>query len=355
MKTYILKKVNYIDEVPHGKDCLLAADIGGTNSNFGFFLLHDDSFTMLFSLHAKSQDIDNFSDLVKQVLAYSQRKYDITVTHACFAAAGVVSTNHDYCKPTNLNFVIDSKEIRDNTSLHCAVIVNDFEVIGHGIGEIEKSSLVHVSNGHPEHHANRAILGAGTGLGKCSLLWNSRTKRYMPLPSEGGHADFAAQHDQELELIKFIRAKEQRPCNISWEDVLSGNGIKRIYNFFKANNHAEKSHEELEKNGLHPDKIFKSRNLDTHAFKTYKLYQKIYARCAKSFALDTLALGGLYIAGGIAANNLELFRDSDFMEEFANCGKQHELLKRIPIFIITDYNVSLYGAATYMVLEGLCR
>ncbi len=355
MSTYSLKEVVYVDAIPLDEKCLLAADIGGTNSNFGFFVIHNNSFTLLFSLHAKSQEIKSFVELVQQVLAYVQQRYRIAVTHACFAAAGVVSRNRDYCKPTNLNFAIDAKDILSHTTLHCAVIVNDFEVIGHGIGVIDPKSLVHVSNGYPEHYANRAILGAGTGLGKCSLLWSLSTKRYMPLPSEGGHADVAAQHAIDLDLIEYIRTTEQRSCNISWEDVLSGNGIKRLYQFFKKRNHADKTNEELEKNGLHPDKIFKSRTLDTHAFNTYKLYQKIYARCAKSFALDTLALGGLYIAGGIAANNLELFKDADFMHEFINCGKQQELLKRIPIYVITDYNVSLYGAATYMVLEGLCK
>lgn len=352
---YELREVKYVDQVPKKEHCLLAADIGGTNSNFGFFVLYDDTFKLLFSVHAKSQDVVNFTDLVKQVLEYALSTYQITVTHSCFAGAGVVSSTRDYCKPTNLNFAIDAHEILAKTSLHCAIVVNDFEVIGHGIPVIDQSKLVQVNVGNPQHYANRGIVGAGTGLGKCSLLWDVHSKRYMPLPSEGGHADFAVQHKLEYDLIEFIRTTEHRFCNISWEDVLSGYGIKRMYNFFKTLNQSEKAHQELAKNGLHPDMIFKSRTLDNHAMNTYKLYQTFYARCAKSFALDALTLGGLYIAGGIAAKNLELFQDSGFIAEFTNCGKQQDLLKKIPIYVITDYNVSLYGAAAYMVLEGLCK
>ncbi len=351
---YTLKEVVYVPAVPHKKRCLLAADIGGTNSNFGFFIKDDHKFVLLFSLHAKSQEVTNFVDLVRQVLEYAKNNYEITVKFSCFAAAGVVSHTHDYCKPTNLHFAIKSQEILAQTSLNCAIIVNDFEIIGHGIQVINQDALVPINVGSPQLHAGRGIVGAGTGVGKCSLLWNVQEKRYLPLPSEGGHADFPAQEHLEYELIEFIRAQEQRSCNISWEDVLSGNGIKRIYRFFRARNGHEKVNEDIAKNGLHPDLIFKNRHLDNHCLNTYLLYQKFYARCAKDFALDALALGGLYIAGGIAAHNVELFKERAFMEEFINCGKQQELLKHIPIFVITDYNVSLYGAAAYMVLEGLC-
>jgi glucokinase len=163
MSTYSLKEVVYVDSIPLGKKCLLAADIGGTNSNFGFFIIHNNSFTLLFSLHAKSQEIDSFIKLVQQIITYAHQRYRIAVINARFAAAGVVSQYHDYCKPTNLNFAIDLKNILSNTTLDCAVILNDFEIIGYGIGVINPKSLIHVSNGYPEHYANRAILGAGTG------------------------------------------------------------------------------------------------------------------------------------------------------------------------------------------------
>ena len=84
------------------------------------------------------------------------------------------------------------------------------------------------------------------------------------------------------------------------------------------------------------------------------MYARFYARCAKDFALNALAVGGVYIAGGIAAKNLPMFELPAFMKEFVNCGKQQALLQEIPVYVITDYNVSLYGAAQYMILENAC-
>jgi glucokinase len=50
-----------------------------------------------------------------------------------------------------------------------------------------------------------------------------------------------------------------------------------------------------------------------------------------------------------------MFKQKEFMDEFINCCKQKELLANTPIYVITNYNISLYGAAEFMILEGLCR
>ena len=168
----------------------------------------------------------------------------------------------------------------------------------------------------------------------------------------GGHADFSPQHQSEFDLIRSIHKNENFTCNISWEDVLSGDGIRRIYRFFHQRAHDTNHTDHV---APHPDEIFKSRHQDEHAFNTFNWYAKFYARCTKNWALDALALGGIYIAGGIAAKNLALFQEKIFMDEFMNCGKQQELLSTVPIYVIGDYNVSLYGAAAYLILEKMCK
>ena len=127
-----------------------------------------------------------------------------------------------------------------------------------------------------------------------------------------------------------------------------------MYAFFKSRDSNAIVSEEIAAHGLHPDEIFNRRSADQHCWNTFQLYTTIYARCAKNFALDALALGGVYLAGGIAAKNLQLFEEPSFMQEFTDCGKQKEILKQIPIYVITDYNVSLYGAAQYLMVEDMC-
>ncbi len=346
-----LKEIVYVPTIAPATECLLGADIGGTNSNFGFMIQQGQQLILLLSVHAKSKQITDFTQLVKQVLDYVKTKYQIIVKYAAFAAAGAVSEQRDYAKPTNVKLIIDSKAIIAATGLHCAFVINDFAVIGHGLSHINPAHIVLVNHGIPRLLANKAILGAGTGLGKCIMVWHDLLHRYIPSASEGGHADFAPQHMQELLLIESIRTTERRTDSISWEDVLSGDGIRRIYTFF----HRSSGDGVSNHTAPHPDEIFQSRHKDRHAFNTFEWYASFYARCAKNWALDALALGGVYIAGGIAAKNLALFQDPIFMREFINCGKQQELLATVPIYVITDYNVSLYGAAAYLILEKMCK
>jgi glucokinase len=349
-----VKEVVYVPLVPQNVNAILVGDIGGTNCNFGIFYMEKKEEKLLLSYHFKSKEITDFTGVIQQTLFICKNKYNITINTACLAAAGIISPERDYTKPTNLTFFIDTKDIIHRTAIKCVFLANDFEVIGHGLHRLNPQDIVQVKPGKDLKKTNQAIIGAGTGLGKCILLWESDRKHYSPVASEGGHADFPAQSELEYQLIQFIKKIYRKSCNVSWEDVLSGSGIQRIYQFFTARNHASQPNSFLGKKGLHPDEIFNSRHLDEHAFNTYELYAKFYARCAKNFALDALARGGIYIAGGIAAKNVELFRQPVFLDEFISCGKQEALLLDIPIFVIADYNVSLYGAVEYMKFEGLC-
>jgi glucokinase len=212
-----------------------------------------------------------------------------------------------------------------------------------------------VQRGILRPRAHQASIGAGTGLGKVALLWNSYFKRYLPFASEGGHADCAAQSPFEMELFEFIKQEKNHNCPVSWEDVLSGVGIQRIYRFLGLQKKYPLTSvsQEIAEQDFHPDKISRyNKQNDPHCQDTFKLYTQLYARCAKNFVLDTLALNGMYIAGGIAAKNVSIFFDPLFIQEFQKCGKYSELLKNVPLHIIADYNVSLYGAWGFMQLHN---
>ena len=332
---------------------VLAADIGGTNSNFGFCELDGNSIKLLASLHVKSKEITEFAAVVADVLAYAKSTFNLTPTISCFGAAGVVSVNQDFAKPTNLDFVIDAHKIKEATDLKTVIIINDFQAVGYGIDYIEPEKLIEIHKDKKQEKRNKVCLGAGTGLGKSILLWDEQKKHYTALPSEGGHSDFSAQTQHDLDLLTFIQNEEKISCHISWEDVLSGYGIQRIYKYISSLSTypANEFDTEIEQTLFPPDYISRYRTKSERCKKTFEIYSVLYARCAKNFALDALALGGVYIAGGIAAKNIEIFKQDCFIQEFTNCGKLAHLLKEIPIYIVADYNVSLYGAAVYLMLR----
>ena len=352
----------YEQEIPENKEFILGADIGGTNSNFGLFAIDGNKLSpLLLSVHTKSRYITDFSSLVVDLLAYLKENHGINnIKKACFGAAGVASQDHDSAKPTTLDFVIDAASIKRATGLQEVLIINDFEAVAYGIEGLENKDLIVVHEGKPRNKENKAIIGAGTGLGKCILGFDEHDAQYVPIPSEGGHADFPVYDQRELDLIEFIKSSYAKAsadkeevrynCPISWEDLLSGRGIMRIYAFLSTLNNYKKSEqsEHIANDGPHPDYIFGHWERDPQCCDTFKMYAGFYGRCAKDFALETLALGGIYIAGGIAEKNLDLFDQSEFRTQFLACGKQRYLLEDIPITVIGNYNVSLYGAARYL-------
>jgi len=343
-----LKKVEYVKVIPTTGHFVLAADIGGTNSNFGVCQLHDNHIILLASYHAKSKEITDFAALVVQIMDQIKTDYGIVPKEACFGAAGVIANNQVRVELTNIGIIIDLKKIKQKVNFEHISLINDFEAVGYGIPYVQPDTLIVVNKGKPRKHSAKAIIGAGTGLGKSIMGYVPQIKKYIPLPSEGGHADFPAQTEKELQLIEFIK-KEVGRCNVSYEDVLSGYGIGRIFKFLGTIKSYEETEisREMKYNGYHPDKIFAQWRKDKRCHDTFVWYSRFYGICAKNFALEALSLGGLYIAGGIAAKNLPLFEIPGFMDEFINCGKQEALLKEVPIIVISDYNVSLYGAAAY--------
>ncbi len=346
-----VREVRYHTFSPNSR-CYLIGDIGGTNANFGIF--RDDAYppVLLLSLHVASKDITDFAETVAQLVDQLRVAYRITIVRACFGAAGVLDTHHIRAKPTNLDFIIDLADIKKKTGIESMVMINDFQAVGFGIQYMPPKSLVTILPGQPRNNASKAAIGAGTGLGKCIMAYHTEHSSRLILSSEGGHGDFAVQNEFDLAYADFIRTLLKMPdAAISWEDVLSGAGIIYLYKFLATRktypNSADTDKIEQANN---PDVIFEYWQKDQRCIDTFHQYSVYYARASKNFALDALALGGLFIAGGIAAKNIPLFQLPEFKKEFLNCRKQHSLLESIPVTVVADYNVSLYGGAHFLLL-----
>ncbi|HLG23862.1 MAG TPA: glucokinase [Candidatus Nanoarchaeia archaeon] len=321
----------------------LAADVGGTKTLIGIFSKSQTKTEMVALFGFASRDIRDFSDPVNFVLGFVKKNYNFVIRKACIAVAAVISEKTDFAKTTNLKWDVSAKELRKKTSLKKIILVNDFEAMGFFINTASENDIVEIKNGKKIGGANMAVIGAGTGLGKCSLIYSTLKKIYVPLPSEAGHTDFAPQDSLEFELLLFIKRKTGTKA-ISYEHILSGKGIESIFLFLlKKNRKSNSKIKEILKSGSRTELISKYRKSDKTCKKTFEIFSKVYARFAKNCALDLLAYGGVYITAGIAQKNKDIF-NSVFIKEFQNTYNLEFVLRQIPVYLITNKNAGLIGA-----------
>ena len=297
------------------KSVVFAADVGGTNTNIGLCSVKGNKVVLHVKYRFDSQKT-KFEDAVKQVLKDAKVK----ISSACIAAAGPVSPDRKTCQLTNVRWKIDARKL----PFKC-LLLNDFEALGYAVNVLQPKDVKLVRNGK-SNNLPVALLGAGTGLGKTLLL--NYHGMYHPNASEGGHADLPVTAE-ESEFLLWCRERV-----VEYEDVLSGRGIVHIYNFMLTKYDGSGTSD--------PAEIMKEDS--PAAEHTRKQFIKFYARCAKNFALDGLARGGVVIAGGIAAKNSNLF-NAEFVKEFMRNSTQKDLLSKIPIKVITNYDAGLFGAA----------
>ena len=324
---------------------VLGGDVGGTNINLGIFGVKINLPNLLLSFNFSSKDLKALHYAVNEVLSYIKTNYKIKIIKACFGVAGVLSSRKDFAEITNIKWNLSVKELLKKTELKKVILINDFEAIGYGINILSKKDIFVIKKAKKIPKAPILIIGAGTGLGKTILLYSEYQKSYAPIPSEAGHSDFAVQNQNEFDLIIFIKKYKKIKSNISYEQVLSGRGLSNIYLFLRKSKKFKetKCTEEIDKSNNQPELISKYKKIDKTCKTTFEIFKAIYAKFARNFALDCLPFGGVYIAGGIAPKNREIF-DKDFVEVFERNYKMKNVLKKIPVYLILNYNVGLLGA-----------
>jgi glucokinase len=336
----------YVEPIPQNIKCVLGADIGGTKSNVGIFEVTDDKATLLISFHAKTKSIGDFNETMNELLQYLYDTYGITIDDACIAAPGVATKNKDYSKVHGM-FDIKTSELIEKTPLKTAIIVNDLFVVGHGLDSIDQDNIVQLYGDIPEEkneHDLRAIISAGTGIGSSTITWDSKNKKYITHAGEAGMLDFAPSNQLEQQFFTHIKNFYGRDTTY-WANVASGSGITRIYSMLKL---MGKHQDNLNLTDHNANVILKNTE-DELCKATSDLFFKFFGRFARNYTWAILPYGGLYITGGIAANHSELFTEQ-FARKYEDPQFQKEL-RQIPVYLIKDPNVGLYGAVNYLLQE----
>jgi len=329
---------------------VMGIDIGGTHTNLCIAGIAEQKPQILFSLHFNTQQLESLQLAIEEALIYSKQHHNIVISSAGIGAAGVVSPNNDYATLTNVSWNISQDELLEETSLSSATIINDFQALGYGINFLSENNSQDLQTIRQRIEKDsilpRAILGAGTGLGKSILHYHTKKNTFIPYPSEGGHADVPVYSPEELDLLAYIKTKQNISNPVTYEEILSGRGLEHIYYFIRETTQSsnESIDQEIDKSMTKTSLISKYKTTDKICQQTFDIFSSFYARCAKNFILDTMARGGLYIAGGIVVKNPEIVTSDTFMSEFENVYRRKDILHTVPIFLVTNYDVSLYGA-----------
>lgn len=66
---------------------------------------------------------------------------------------------------------------------------------------------------------------------------------------------------------------------------------------------------------------------------------------AGNLALTVLALGGVYVAGGIAPRIVAQLKAGPFLASFRSKGRLSDIVARAPVHVVMNPKVALLGAA----------
>ena len=320
----------------------LAADVGGTHVKVALARFEENRSTPIAQHAYPSRSHATLERVLETFLAAPEvRPHVNAIGGVCLAVAGPVQGGR--ARLTNLPWQIDEAQLARHFGFRRVAVINDFAAAGLGIALLEGEDLLTLQPGKEVERAPRVVVGAGTGLGVGLLSWDDG--RYRVQASEAGHCGFAPVDQLQDDLLVYLRRAFGR---VSYERVVSGPGLPRIFGFLKDTGVGKPSPALLqalkERDAGEAITEFALAGLDPLAERTLAVFVSAYGAFAGNMALVTLAHGGVYIAGGIAPKIAAKLTDGAFMRAFIAKGRFQALLETIPVKVVMNEHVGLYGA-----------
>lgn len=357
---------------------VLAADIGGTNSRFALYETdglarghaprpHD----RLCAVRLPTTGAASFADLLRQAAAVEPGLFvpadGMPPALAVFAVAGPVRGGRR-CAPPNIAWAVDLDDpalgppdgaapgqppLSALPPLPPVLLINDFVAQAYACLRSGMLDVLDVQDGVAVPDAAMAVVGAGTGLGKCLLLPPCQPGAPpRALPSEGGHSLFPFIDEREMAFAAFIRAHTGR--QVIGDLVVSGPGLRLLHAFHTGQwlEPAEVA-ARLVPGGTPRDEPDKGvgQALPQVLSQVLSSFARFYGRACRDYVLETLALGGLFIAGGVAAAVPALVTHPAFAEAFRQSDTHADLLRGVPVRLVRSPDAGLLGAALYGALN----
>ncbi len=186
----------------------LVGDVGGTNARLALCDVSSGEIS-----RAKTYSGLDYPSLEAVVRVYLDEQ-QVSVEDGCIAIACPITG--DWVAMTNHTWAFSIAEMKKNLGFAHLEIINDFTAVSMAIPMLKPEHLIQFGGAEPVEGKPIAVYGAGTGLGVSHLVHVDR--RWVSLPGEGGHVDFAPNSEEEGIILEELRAEIG---HVSAERVLS--------------------------------------------------------------------------------------------------------------------------------------
>jgi glucokinase len=322
---------------------IIAGDIGGTKTLIALYERTTEGLHQTAERAFASADYDSLEAILSEFLRDHPGS---RLENGCFGIPGAIIEGKAHT--TNLTWNVSESAL--GAALKCRVkLLNDLQATAFGVRYLAPEELEVLNPGaRPKHKGNVAVIAAGTGLGEAFLCFDG--SQHHPMASEGGHADFAPRNEREIELLRYLQ--KHFGSHISNERVLSGPGFYNIHSFLRDSGFAPEPQwlkEELAAGGDHSAIISEAGLAGKSALceETLEMFATIYGAEAGNVALRCMAVGGVFVAGGIAPKLIKVLANGKFMEAFLDKGRMSAVLKEIEVSVALNPHAPLIGAAHY--------
>lgn len=312
---------------------IIGADIGGTNSRFAHFSLEGGDLDLKHKVWLPTCEAKSFADLLAMLEA-SKFPLPLQDADAIVIAIAAPVRSGTLCTPANIPWTIDLNNQEVRRQMPRALLVNDFVAQAYACitHAVKDAKLMLPGTAHAD--GAKAIIGAGTGLGKCALM-PLPEGGFCAVPSEGGHSEFPFVNDAEYEFARFAR-KETGRTQLIGDIVVASRGLELLHKFFTG-----EDLEAAEVTARFPKDAASSPDRP----ETLRWYSRFYARSCRNYVLEVMGTGGVFISGGVAARVPDVIAAPEFSEEFRSSETHEAMLADVPVLLNHNQNSGLWGAA----------
>ena len=282
----------------------------------------------------KNSDFKNFEEIITK---YLSTKDGLEINRMCVAAAGIVSKTT--VEMSNLNWKITVSSLQTAANVEKVFIINDLQAQGYALDFINPKDLENLIDGiySTSESDTKLVCGMGTGF-NVAIAYKTAFGTFVPA-SEYGHARITVANEEQNSIIKHL---EKNSPFVSYEHILAGLGLTRLDQILN------------QKNNRSPADILAAAEAgDLQAKEVGNQLAGFAGQAFGDFALMNMALGGVYLIGGVARAMMPYLKKDNFKKNFYQRGQFSEIMKKISVQVILDDFAALKGCANYSnILSG---